>query len=76
MSDRIREIAREANLRMPQDNALALGYLTGPQKRFARLLLEECVNIITNEQNNISAPQWVCKDSTHIAQKIKDHFGL
>ena len=41
---RIRELAREAGIKLMNDEVLALGYLPATQKKFARLIVEETIS--------------------------------
>jgi O-acetylhomoserine/O-acetylserine sulfhydrylase-like pyridoxal-dependent enzyme len=42
MNERIRQIAREAGIKMAHDDTLALGYLDTAHKKFAELIVKEC----------------------------------
>lgn len=48
MNERIREIAREAGIKMYHSDTLALGYLDTAHRRFAELLQEDCLQHLTN----------------------------
>ena len=41
--ERIRELAQQAGLKMIHDETLALGYLNTPTKKFAKLIIKECL---------------------------------
>lgn len=49
MNERIRKLAREAGIKMAHDETLALGYLDTAHKKFAELIIQECVNVLYNE---------------------------
>jgi hypothetical protein len=42
----IRKLAREAGIKLMNDEVLALGYLPAAQKKFADLIIQECVKTL------------------------------
>ena len=44
-------------------------------EKFARLIVQECANILDKEQWD-KGEDWVCADGTRIIPKIKEHFGV
>lgn len=48
MNDRIREIAREAGIKMYHSDTLALGYLDTAHRRFAELIQQDVLQHLTN----------------------------
>lgn len=43
--------------------------------KFAELIVRECVNKITAEQDTADQ-NWSCKNGKHIAWEMLDHFGI
>lgn len=62
MNDRIRELAREAGIKMAHDETLALGYLDTAHKKFAELIVREC-------------GEWCGHDPSGVAAMYK-YFGI
>ena len=48
MNDRIREIAREAGIKMYHSDTLALGYLDTAHRRFAELIQRDVLQHLTD----------------------------
>jgi hypothetical protein len=75
MNKRIRELAREAGIKMSHDETLALGYLDTAHKKFAELLLKETLVKIDEvgykASNNIST-----EDTELFKSVLKRHFGV
>lgn len=63
---RIRELAREAGIKLMNDEALALGYLPATQKKFARLIIQESIKVMMEHDYH---GEW-------LGEKIKEHFGM
>jgi hypothetical protein len=82
MNERIRELAREAGIKMAHDETLALGYLDTAHKKFAELIVAECVMKL-KETKKVELPfiQAVNEHaqelplSVYIAE-LKQHFGV
>ena len=51
MNERIRQLAREAGIKMAHDETLALGYLDTAHKKFAELIVQECMSIAKQVEN-------------------------
>lgn len=62
--EKIRELARQAGLKLIHDETLALGYLNTPTKKFAELIIRECHNVVFKNTGAKSA------------LNILDHFGI
>ncbi len=45
------------------------------KEKFAELIVRECVNKITAEQD-VADQNWSCKNGKHIAWEMLDHFGI
>lgn len=45
------------------------------QKAFAKLLILECAEHITDQQDLVET-NWQCKDGIHIVYSLKEHFGV
>lgn len=63
---RIRELAREAGIKLMNDETLALGYLPATQKKFARLIIQESIKVMMEHDYH---GEW-------LNEKIKEHFGI
>lgn len=76
MSERIRELAEQAeNYAHEQNDKFGLSYKREYDKKFAELIVRECMGIISDESEKVS-DEWRCKDGKHIWWKIKEHFGV
>ena len=79
---RIRELAREAGIKLMNDEALALGYLPATQKKFARLIVEECVkcsgDLIKHyiETHCEQEQVLLLASIADYTNEIKKHFGM
>lgn len=62
--ERIRELARQAGLKMIHDETLALGYLNTPTKKFAELIIRECHDVVFKNTGPRSA------------LNVLEHFGV
>ena len=51
------------------------GYETFDKEKFAELIVLECTNHITNQQDLVET-NWQCKDGIHIVYSLKEHFGV
>ncbi len=63
---RLRELAREAGIKLMNDEVLALGYLPATQKKFARLIIQESIKVMMEHDYH---GEW-------LGEKIKEHFGV
>jgi len=72
MSNRIREIAKEAGIKMYHDESLSLGYLDTPHKKFAELLIKETLSVVYDEV------QYDCDFETadSVVEVVRRHFGI
>lgn len=68
MNERIRELARQSGLKMIHDETLALGYLNTPTKKFAELIINECLDIVDKEVLGMVG--------VNAMKKIEEHFGI
>jgi hypothetical protein len=89
MNERIRELAREAGIKMAHDETLALGYLDTAHKKFAELIVRGCADICINENvSNLDlkviheSGKFTVQDlatkscGENLAKRIKEHFGV
>ena len=78
MNDRIREIARKAGIKMAHDETLALGYLDTAHKKFAKLIVKECLEQIDKIRDGCEADnedqQALGADWAGLA--VSRHFGV
>lgn len=63
---RLRELAREAGIKLMNDEVLALGYLPATQKKFAKLIIQESIKVMMEHDYH---GEW-------LGEKIKEHFGI
>ena len=71
---RIREIARDAKMKMIMGETLAIGFLPTVQLKFAELLVKECAKV---SEDDISDGDACCANTAdRIARQIKKHFGV
>ena len=91
MNERIRQLAREAGIKMAHDETLALGYLDTAHKKFAELIVGECaklnkhqsyelMGVITDVEEGDGFDD-VCLNTVkrvaeHLAKDLKEHFGV
>ena len=68
MNERIRELAREAGIKMAHDETLALGYLDTAHKKFAELIVRECARVYWNIDDSEIHGEYV--------KALKKHFGV
>jgi hypothetical protein len=78
MNDRIRELARKAGIKMAHDETLALGYLDTAHKKFAKLIVKECLEQIDKIRDGCEADnedqQALGADWAGLA--VSRHFGV
>jgi hypothetical protein len=77
MNDRIREIARKAGIKMAHDETLALGYLDTAHKKFAELIVKECVKSTLSLRDTAIDNQWNLDETFHvIVDTIAEDFDM
>ena len=69
MNDRIKELAEKAR-KKPMGNSWAYASTTEFEKRFAELIVRECLNVI-NQPNGVGDD-----DVIRISDDVKRHFGV
>jgi O-acetylhomoserine/O-acetylserine sulfhydrylase-like pyridoxal-dependent enzyme len=69
MNERIRELAREAGIKMTHDETLALGYLDTPHKKFAELIVRECIKVIKDSEG-------YSQYFPHVTDNVEKKFGV
>lgn len=75
MNERIQELAKEAGLRVNPDGEIGpafFGSVDAGYRRFAELIVRECLTKIENEAEQYAAPVWAFE----IVNDIKQHFGV
>lgn len=72
MNDRIRELARDAGIKMDHADTLALGYIDTAHKKFAESIIRECLYILDDEDDGSYGGRGV----RIAAHRIKQHFGF
>jgi len=77
MNERIKELAEQCTDRHFNEGG---GFETFDKKRFAELIVKECITTMTNLESDIKQKfPWkkeeVVSTSGHI-QKLKEHFGV
>lgn len=68
MNERIREIAREAGIKMYHSDTLALGYIDTAHRRFAELIVKECVSVVKEHYDDTLPWGGV--------ENVLEHFGV
>ena len=68
MSKRIRELARDAGIKMIHDETLALGYLDTAHKKFAELIIKETMLVVAK---NVAWNGYL-----NAADAVIAHFGV
>ena len=63
MNERIKLLAAQANIGLIHGN-----FLTGPQEKFAELIIKECINVIRAD--------YVDLGTTAAVNNIEKHFGV
>jgi len=85
MNERIRQLAREAGIKMAHDETLALGYLDTAHKKFAELIVRECMELFVDQKYMILNPhepfanervRALKEHDRDTVRKIKQHFGV
>ena len=71
MNERIRELAKQAGY---QEDMFGIGHWDMPEcKKFAELIVQECIDIIAPYSVRMSRPG---EEYLHPIQEIKQHFGV
>jgi len=60
MNERVKELARQANLPLIHDN-----FLTAAQEKFAELIVKDCMGLVYDGEPNY-----------RLIDQIKQHFGV
>jgi hypothetical protein len=77
MNDRIRELARESGIKMAHDETLALGYLDTAHKKFAELIVRECVSIVAKRKDQAIDDGWNVDEAMSLAEMdLLEHLGV
>ena len=72
MNKRIKELAVQAGGVMFGELCGTLNFDT---EKFAELIVKECVDKISQEQD-IAEQNWRCKNGVHICHELTKHFGV
>ena len=78
MNEKLKELAMQADEGYTGNSEDALGAsLVGNDaiKKFAELIVRECIDKISQEQN-IAEQNWQCKNGVHICHELTKHFGV
>jgi hemerythrin len=77
MNTRIRKLAQDAGIKMAHDDTLALGYLDTAHKKFAELIINECIGVIHKEHDQgVNRHDDYCLALYEVYREIKQHFGV
>ena len=88
MNERIKELSEQAQLYARQGmgkcvielkrfdkDAISERYAKDFEEKFAELIVRECVDKISTEQD-IAEQNWQCKNGVHICHELTKHFGV
>jgi len=72
MNERIKEMAKLAQLRAEWMTPQGLEWFDNFKEQFAELIVKECLGIIENEASTYAEPVW----AVELVNDIKERFGV
>ena len=72
MNERIRELAKQAGIELPDDSVYNGHIYRNSMERFAELIVRECITTAKHHVMNIST----YADADFVEKQIQEHFGI
>ena len=73
MNERIKELAKQAGIKLPDSSEYNGHIYRNSIERFAELIVKECLDIA---QDRAAFDGFPPNDVNHIIDEIKEHFGV
>jgi hypothetical protein len=76
MNKRIKELAEQAGIKLPDDSVYNGHIYRNSIERFAELIVRECVKVMYDNAIERKVPPDINQTPTHYAIAVLEHFGV